>query len=140
MAATNQRFSVALHVMAGLAFYGDRHITSRDLASSVNATPSLVREVVSKLSKCGLVTATEGRNGSCALARKPERITLLEVYKAVEPPAVFAIHGYPAKRSCLVSSNIKQVTKDLLATTQRAFEKSLEKQTVAELAAAIGRA
>ena len=123
--------------MTGLAFYRDRHITSGDLASSVNATPSVVRQVLSKLSKRGLVVTTEGRNGSCTLARNPDRITLLDVYKAVEPPAVFAIHGYAAKRSCKVSSNIKQVTSDVLDKGQRAFEQSLEKQTVADLTLAI---
>ncbi|MGI4756254.1 MAG: Rrf2 family transcriptional regulator [Janthinobacterium lividum] len=137
MAATNQKFSVALHIMAGLAFYRERHITSGDLASSVNATPSVVRQVLSKLSKHGLVLTTEGRNGSCTLARKPEKITLLDVYKAVEPPAVFAIHGYPAKSSCVVSSTIKQVTGDVLGKGQHAFEQSLRQQTVAELTHAI---
>ncbi len=137
MAATNQKFSVALHIMAGLAFYRDRHITSGNLASSVNATPSVVRQVLSRLSKQGLVVTTEGRNGSCTLARSPDRITLLDVYNAVQAPAVFAIHGYAAKRSCKVSSNIKQVTSDVLDKGQRAFEQSLEKQTVADLTLAI---
>lgn len=133
MAATNQKFSVALHIMAGLAFYRDRHITSRDLASSVNATPSVVRQILSKLSKRGLVIAKEGKNGSCVLARSPARITLLEIYKAVEPPAVFAIHTYPAKQSCLVSSNIKRCTKEVLDKSQDSFERSLAKSTVADL-------
>lgn len=80
---------------------------------------------------------TEGRNGSCTLGREPDRITLLDVYKAVEPPAVFAIHGYPAKRSCIVSSNIKRVTGEVLNKGQQAFELSLRKQTVADLTHAI---
>ena len=80
---------------------------------------------------------TEGRNGSCKLGREPDRITLLDVYKAVEPPAVFAIHAYPAKRSCIVSSNIKQVTSNVLGKGQQAFELSLKKQTVADLTHAV---
>lgn len=140
MAATNLKFSVALHIMAGLAFYRDRRITSRDLASTVGATPSSVREVISKLSKRGLVKATEGKNGSCMLGRSPERITLLDIYKAVEPPAVFAIHSYPVKQGCVVSSNIKRCSKDVLDKSQRSFERSLEKQTLATLALALDEA
>lgn len=123
--------------MAGLAFYRERHITSADLASTVNATPSVVRQVLSSLSKQGLVVTTEGRNGSCTLGRNPEQITLLDVYRAVDPPAVFAIHGYPVKPSCVVSSSIKQVTGDVLAKAQQAFEVSLKKRSVADLTNAI---
>jgi Rrf2 family protein len=133
MAATNVQFSVALHIMAGLAFYRDRHITSGDLASSVNTTPSFVRQVLSKLSKQGLVATTEGKNGFCVLARDPTQITLLDIYKAIEPPTAFAIHSYPAKRSCAVSSNIKKCMKNVLDKSQSSFERSLGQQTVADL-------
>jgi Rrf2 family protein len=137
MAATNVQFSVALHIMAGLAFYQDQQVTSADLASSVNATPSFVRQVLSKLSKRGLIAATVGKNGACVLARDPKQITLLEIYKAVEPPPAFAIHSYTVQRSCAVSSKIKKCMKYVLDESQTALESSLAKQTVADLVSTI---
>jgi predicted TIM-barrel fold metal-dependent hydrolase len=32
---------------------------------------------------------------------------LLDIYRAVEAPKVFTIHGYPVKRDCAVSCGIK---------------------------------
>lgn len=137
MSATNVQFSVAVHMMAGLGFYSGKEITSGDLAASVNAAPSFVRQILSKLSKRGLSAATRGKNGSCALSRDAGDITLLDVYRAVTPPAAFAIHGYPVRKSCPVSSNIKGCMKQVLDHSQQVFETSLAQKTIAQIVADI---
>lgn len=133
--AINTQFSIAVHVMAGLgskARHGES-APSRMLAESVNACPSFVRRVMSKLSKSGLVRTTTGKSGSCALARDPREISLLDIYRAVEAPKAFAIHHYPAKDQCKVSCGIKPALQKVLDRTQDSLERSLQGTTLADV-------
>ena len=85
--ATNTQFSIAVHLMIALGFDEGRHATSTHLATSINTSPSFVRRILAKLSKANLVSTTTGKSGFCLLAKKPEDISLLEIYKAVDAPA-----------------------------------------------------
>ncbi len=139
MSQVNVQFSVASHVMAALAMSGGEPVRSAVLAGSVNADPTFVRRVVSKLAKSGLVTTTRGKGGACTLARPPERITLLDIYRASEAPAAFAVHAYPVEERCRVSRNIKGCMGEVLQAAQDGFERSLAQRTLAEVVAAIRR-
>lgn len=139
MSQVNVQFSVASHVMAALGLAGDEPVRSADLAGSVNADASFVRRVVSKLVKAGLVTATRGKGGACALSRSPSAITMLDIYRASEAPATFAVHEYPVQESCKVSRNIKGCMDDVLRDAQQGFERQLARQTLADVVAAIRR-
>lgn len=125
--------------MAALGLAGDEPVRSADLAGSVNADASFVRRVVSKLVKAGLVTATRGKGGACALSRSPSAITMLDIYRASEAPATFAVHEYPVQESCKVSRNIKGCMDDVLRDAQQGFERQLARQTLADVVAAIRR-
>lgn len=126
MAAVNTQFSVAVHMMSGLGIRPEEAKTSSYLAQSVYANPSFVRRVLSKLAKAGLVNTTTGKTGACTLARRPNEISLLEIYNAVEAPKAFAIHSYPERRQCALSCNIKEAMGKVLKQTQRAMEDSLK--------------
>lgn len=133
MSQTNIQFSVASHIMASLGVMHDQPVRSAELAESVNADPSFVRRVISKLAKAGLVTTTRGKSGACALARAPAEITLLDIYKASLAPESFAVHAYPVAHSCKVSRNIKGCLGDVLKQAQDAFEQGLAQQSLARI-------
>lgn len=133
--AVSTQFSIAVHMMVGLGYTGASDMTSTQLAASVNTSPSFVRRVLSKLSKANLVSTTMGKTGSTALARDPEQISLLEIYKAVEAPKAFAIHDYPVQQHCKVSCAIKESMDKVLAKTQDSMEKSLSEISLAEVIA-----
>lgn len=137
MSQTNVQFSVASHIMAALGTHAGEGVRSAELAESVNADPSFVRRVLSKLAKAGLVSTTRGKNGACLLARPAESITLLDIYKASAAPAAFAVHSYPVTESCCVSRSIKCCLESVLDRAQSSFEQELEKQTLAELVASL---
>jgi DNA-binding IscR family transcriptional regulator len=71
------------------------------------------------------VQTTTGKSGSCRLARDAKRITLIEIYRAVDAPKAFAIHNYPELKQCPVSCNIKDVLENVLDKSQAAVEKTL---------------
>ena len=136
MSAKSVQFAVATHIMAALGIYPGGEVGSATLAESVKANPTFVRKSLSKLSKAGLVVTTRGKNGASVLARPPKRITLLDIYRASGAPPAFAIHSYPVEKKCPVSCNIKESMSAVRSQTQKSFEKSLAKVTLADL---IGR-
>jgi len=139
MAPANTQFAVAVHLMAVLGCHGAvsgtddvAPITSSYLAGSVNATPSFVRRVLAVLAKAGLVKTIRGPGGSSSLQKPPEEITLLDIYRAVEAPKVFALHSYPPEEKCSVSCRMKKVMTGLLDQAQEGMEKSLKEQSLAD--------
>lgn len=129
----NTQFSIAVHLMAGLGFATSGDVTSTRLAGSINTSPSFVRRTLAKLSKANLVETTMGKNGSCALARDPGEISLLDIYRAVDAPKAFAIHEYPEQRSCPVSCKIRSAMDNVLHRSQTSFESSLAGMTLADV-------
>jgi len=133
MSVKSVQFAVATHIMAALGIYPSAEVGSATLADSVNANPTFVRKSLSRLSKAGLVVTTRGKNGASVLAHPPERITLLDIYRASGAPPAFAVHSYPLEKRCSVSRNLKECMSGGLSRSQKSFEKSLAKITLADL-------
>jgi Rrf2 family protein len=131
----NTQFSIAVHLMAGLGASAGQGIPSGILARSVNTSPSFVRRVVSKLSRAGLIRTTTGKSGACMLVKNARTITLLDIYRAVESPKVFAIHGYPVRQDCTVSCGIKAALGKVLDSAQHSMEADLKKVTLSDVLA-----
>ena len=133
--AVNTQFSIAVHVLAGLAYRGGQGATSSELAMSVNTSPSFVRRTLAKLSKAGLVETATGKAGACWLARDAKNISLLDVYKAVDAPKAFAIHHYKELKVCPVSCHIKAALDHALERTQKCMESTLDDISLASIVA-----
>ncbi|MGC9941911.1 MAG: Rrf2 family transcriptional regulator [Verrucomicrobiota bacterium] len=131
--AVNTQFAIAVHLMAGLAHRCGKDVKSGDLAMSVNTTPSFVRRTLAKLSKAGLVETATGKAGACWLARDAKKITLLDIYKAVDAPKAFSIHNYVEQKQCTVSCHIKMTLEKALAKTQNAMESSLAEISLSQI-------
>jgi Rrf2 family protein len=131
--ANNIQFSIAVHILAGLACGCDKGVTSGHLAESVNTSPSFVRRTLAKLSKAGLVETATGKAGACWLAKDAKSISLLDVYRAVDAPKAFSIHNYAEQKVCTVSCHIKAALEKALAKTQKAMEASLADLSLAQI-------
>ena len=115
---------------------GDHHgelVTSAHLTASVRAHESQVRSVLSKLVKAGLVVTSRGRNGFSSLSRPASKISLLEIYKAVDASPVFSIQEYPKEKTCRTSCTHKEAMVELLEDIQRAFETRLNQRMLSEM-------
>jgi Rrf2 family protein len=132
--ANNIQFSIAVHILAGLACGCDKGgVTSGHLAESVNTSPSFVRRTLAKLSKAGLVETATGKAGACWLAKDAKDISLLDIYKAVDAPKAFAIHNYAEQKVCYVSCHIKTALEKALEKTQKALEASLSEISLSQI-------
>lgn len=58
-------------------------ISSSEIAPQLSSEPTLLRRVLSKLAKAGIVSTREGRDGGYRLSRPADSITLADVYLAL---------------------------------------------------------
>lgn len=135
----NTRFAVAVHVLTLLEQGKGEPVTSEHIAGSVNTNPSLIRRLLSQLSRAGLTTSRMGTGGGALLAKPADRITLLDVYRAVdEDQDVIPIHPAP-NPSCTVGRNIEAALESKISAAERALQRELAETTVASLSSDITR-
>ena len=119
------RLSDAVHILAFIALYPDCDLTSNKLAESIQTNPAYVRQLMSALRKGGLLVSVKGHPRP-ALAREPEKITLLDAYRAVEdnkPLLHQDIHTNPA---CGVGVNIQLVLRYFYIDVQKTAEQRIK--------------
>jgi Rrf2 family protein len=131
----SSRFTVALHIFACVdAFQDTRKVTSELLAGSIDTNPVIVRKILAMLKKAGLVNVARGAGG-VTLARRPEEVTFLDVYRAIEPLEggdLFRFHEHPCP-ACPVGRNIHALLDERLRAIQNAMEDEMRKYTLAQL-------
>ena len=80
-----------------------------------------------------------GNGGGALLARAPQEITLLDVYRAIDDESgVFALHEQPNPQ-CPVGRNINNVLKGRIAAAEQALQSQLAQTTIADIAQDISR-
>jgi Rrf2 family protein len=134
----NQQFNFAVHILTVLAVTRGV-VDSQTLARSVNTNPVVVRRLLQALRAAGLIETQAGKNGGAKLARDPRRITLLQIYDAVEPRPVLATNERKAARHCFVSCNIKAVMATVAEGAETAVRKHLRGITLRRLEQKIRR-
>jgi Rrf2 family protein len=133
MSTISSRMAVAVHVLAYLAWRRDEPITSERMASSVNTNPVVVRRIMGSLRNAGLVSVQPGVGGGAQLAREPQDITLLEVYRAVEEKEeLFAMHSEPC-RHCDIGGHIREVLHGVFCNAHQAMQGVLAQVTIADV-------
>jgi len=63
-------------------------VTAKEIARRRLVPPNLIRRIIARLAKAGLLATFRGNRGGVALARPPEEITFLEIIEAMEGPLV----------------------------------------------------
>ncbi|SMG27610.1 Rrf2 family transcriptional regulator [Paraburkholderia susongensis] len=136
---TSSRFAFAVHVLALLSLQGGVPLSSEMIAGSVNTNPVLIRRLLAMLAEAGLTTSQLGAGGGALLARPPEQITLLDVYRAVDDARLFALHREEPNPACMVGRNIQSVLRGIIDEAQQAAEASLAARTLADATADVVR-
>src|SRR5277367_1939114 len=108
----SSRFAVAVHVLAVVGYLGREgvgRVSSTQIAESVNTNAVVIRNLLLALKKAGLIESKEGKGGGVALARSASRISLQEIYAAVEDEKILSANERPSLESCPVSRGIKRI-------------------------------
>ncbi len=131
--SVNSRFAVAIHILTMLAHPQPELLTSAFIACSVTTNPVVIRRVLGDLRRAGLVTSQAGSGGGWKLLRKPEQITLLDAYKAVEEGPLFALHAQQPNPHCDIGRTIQQALTDFFSEAETALEERLAQSTIADV-------
>lgn len=99
--------------------------------------PVVIRRTLGQLKEAGIVLVEAGVGGA-TLARPEERITLLDVYRAVDcvQGDLFSFHANP-NPECPVGRNVHAVLDGEVAAAQHALEQRLSETTIADLDAEV---
>lgn len=133
----NSRFATAVHILTLVAQGEGQPVTSELIAGSVNTNPSLVRRLLSQLTRAGLTASQMGAGGGALLARPADTITLRDVYRAVDEGEVFAMHREQPNPECPVGRNIQALLATRFDAATRALERELERTTLADMTAGV---
>ena len=107
--------SMALHAMTLLAENPDTLFSTRDVASTLKVSEAHLSKVLQRLAKAGLVKSVRGPKGGFVLGRDRNRITLLEVYEAIEGPLVECnclMDNRVCSGTCILGGFIEKVNKE----------------------------
>ena len=129
----NQQFTFAVHILTALAFSREEVIGSQTLAASVNTNPVVVRRLLLTLRRAGLIETFTGKHGGARLRRKPQRISLMDIYDAVESRPVILVNERKALKQCRVSCNMKGIMSSVAESTEQAVRTHLRRITLAQL-------
>ena len=136
---TSCRFAMAVHVLAVLAYKEGDRVTSSYIAGSVNTNPVIIRRLLSTLQKAKLVDTRKGAGSGSRLERAPSRISLAEVYKAVEEDDAFAMPRQKPNEHCPVGQCIQSELERVFISAESAMIQQLGRTTVADIIDSVRR-
>ncbi len=129
------KFTIAVHMLAYIALYGDRQkVTSEILSGSIQVNPVIIRRLLSQLKAFDIISVARGSGGTL-LSRAPEKITFFDIYYAVEAKnskGLFHFHENPNPH-CPVGLLIHQALDDKLAKIQQSMEDEMKTTTLADV-------
>lgn len=134
--SANSRLTIAAHALAWICLYqrrGNEVATSEQIAGSVNTNPVVIRRLLGELRRAGLVESRRGVGAGWSLGRDAESITLRDVYDAVEPGPLFAMHRATPDQECVVGHGIQPAMRAVYACVEDAVRAELARVTLADV-------
>lgn len=94
--------------------------------------PTLVK-ILQHLTRAGIIETKEGKNGGIRLAKKPEKISVLDVFKAMEQERTLFQTKFKIKAEGKRPENAQKAVVGLLQEAEKEMKKTLKSKTIAEL-------
>ncbi|KRL74132.1 Transcriptional regulator [Ligilactobacillus saerimneri DSM 16049] len=128
----SHKLSDAIHILAYLDIFKDGDRSSKQIAASIEANPSVVRSLMSDLRRAGLIQSQQGAPNA-TLAKDPANITLLDVYHALNMNHDLLHIDPKTNPNCLVGANIQDTLNEVYAQVQVAAEAQLQATTLQDV-------
>ncbi len=128
----NSQLPIAFHILGFLASQRGESVTSDVLADAYGTSPVVLRRVLAKLQRAGLVETKRGVHGGSVLARDPGAINLREAYDAVLGDA--RVLQRPSEDCAgAIASALARFVDDVMGDAEQALLDRLQAVTVAEM-------
>ncbi|MBV4484591.1 Rrf2 family transcriptional regulator [Pseudomonas sp. SWRI153] len=109
----DNRLSRMLHILVHMARHGGP-VTSERIAAMLGTNPVVVRRTLSGLRDAGYVRSEKGHGGGWVITCDLEQVTLLDIYKAVGQPSLFAIGNEHSNPDCMIEQVVNLAVDDAL--------------------------
>ena len=133
----NSRFSLAVHVLCLLATTSEERLTSEYIATSIGTNAVVIRRLLAKLRRFGLVTSKSAGGGGWMLAHPATDITLDRVRQAMAEGEAAKIHKNSPHPACPVGKGVRQTLIDLYHQADVALDRELAGISVAGILASV---
>ncbi|HVW51858.1 MAG TPA: Rrf2 family transcriptional regulator [Trinickia sp.] len=130
---TDSRISRVLHALIHMK-YADGPLTSEALGEMLGTNAVVVRRLFGGLRDMGYVTSEKGHGGGWLLGKPLEKITLLDVYRAVGEPTLFSELVSRDHPQCLVEQAVNAQLSETLREAEAVMLARFAKVTIAMLA------
>ncbi len=93
-------------------------------------SPVVIRRLLGDLRRAGLVKSRRGVGAGWSLARELGSMTLLDVYEAVEPGPLFAMHRTTPDQECVVGYGIQPAMQGVYEGIEETLRHELARVTL----------
>jgi len=93
----------------------------------------VIRRLLGDLRRAGLVESRRGGGAGWSLARDLESMTLLDVYEAVEPGPLFAMHRATPDQECVVGYGIQPAMQGIYEGIEETLRRELARVTLEDV-------
>ena len=126
------RFSDSIHILSYMCIYKGHDLSSKAIAASVMTSPVVVRRLMSRLRKAGLIITTHG-SAKPRLAKSPDKISLLEIFCAIEGDKHLLTVDHRTNPKCIVGGHIQEVLGQFYEEVEASAKGSLARLTLGDV-------
>lgn len=128
----DSRLSRMLHVMLHMARH-DGPMTSEAISTMLGTNPVVVRRTMAGLRDAGYVRSDKGHGGGWIIACDLERVSLLDVHRAVGGPKIFAIGNEHSNPDCAIEQLVNEALEDAMRDAEALLIQRLGAVSLAQL-------
>jgi len=108
--------SIGLHAMIILANHPNELVSVKDIAMQLDISGNHLSKVLQRLVKSELVVSIKGSKGGFKLAKKPEDVTFLEIYEAIDgkfKPSSCLLNKVGCVHKCIMGELVGSINKQV---------------------------
>lgn len=129
----DSRLSRMLHVLIHMGRH-EGAMTSDMIAGMLDANPVVIRRTMAGLRDQGYVHSVKGHGGGWTLARPLEELTLLDIYRAVGEPSLFAVGPAYDMPGCAIENAVNATLADVFSEAEKRLMERFAGVTLADIA------
>jgi len=112
-------------------------VPTKEISDSLNIARPTAVKIIGNLANASIIETREGAKGGVRLAMKPENVTILDVFEAVETGKSLFRHDFELRVTGEKPTRAQAAVLTILNEAEAAMKNRLSQQTIADLLVAI---